>query len=155
MMSKKRLIDLYAYRTIDNRVEFLLLKRAKGKIYEGQWRMIGGKVEVNETYWQGALRELKEETGLVPKTFWTIPSVNTFYEHKSDTVHHIPAFAAELGETDFPKLDDEHTEFGWFALEEAAERVTWPEQQRLLRLTNNLITQHKILEDWYVTVPSS
>ena len=150
-MSKKRLIDLYAYRIVEGRPEFLLFKRAKGKIYQGQWRMVGGKVEPDETSWQGALRELKEETGLVPIMFWTIPSVNTFYEHKSDTVHHIPAFAAEIETDQQPILDDEHTEYEWLSLEKAVRRISWPEQQRLLKLTESIITENEILEDWIVS----
>jgi len=150
-MSKKRLIDLYAYRIVEGRPEFLLFKRAKGKIYQGQWRMVGGKVEPDETSWQGALRELKEETGLVPIMFWTIPSVNTFYEHKSDTVHHIPAFAAEIEADQQPILDDEHTEYEWLSLEQAVRRISWPEQQRLLKLTESIITENEILEDWIVS----
>jgi len=150
-MSKKRLIDLYAYRIVENRPEFLLFKRAKGKIYQGQWRMVGGKVKPNETSWQGALRELKEETGFVPVTFWTIPSVNSFYEHKSDTVHHIPAFAAEIEAGQNPILDDEHTEYEWLSLEQAVRRISWPEQQRLLKLTESIITENEILEDWIVS----
>lgn len=153
-MAKKRLIDLYAYRIVEGKPEYLLFKRAKGKIYQGQWRMIGGKVEPDETFWQGALRELKEETGLVPITFWTLPSVNTFYEHKSDTVHHIPAFAAEIEEGQKPILDDEHTEYEWLSLEQAVRRISWPEQQRLLKLTEFIITENEILEDWIVSIPS-
>ena len=150
-MAKKRLIDLYPYKIVKDRPEFLLLKRAKGKIYQGQWRMIGGKVEPGETSWQAALRELKEETGLVPVQFWTIPSVNTFYEYKSDTVHHIPAFAAEIKFNEIPDLDDEHTEFEWLSLEGAVSRITWPEQQRLMKLTNSIITENVILDDWIVS----
>jgi dihydroneopterin triphosphate diphosphatase len=47
--------------------------KGPGKIYEGQWRMIGGKVDPDETYWEGALRELKEETGLRPKNCGRFP----------------------------------------------------------------------------------
>lgn len=153
-MPKKRLIDLYAYRIVEEKPEFLLFKRAKGKIYQGQWRMTGGKVESGETYWQAALRELKEETGLTPVQFWTIPSVNTFYEHKSDTVHHIPAFAAQLQMDQIPDLDDEHTEYEWLTLEQAVKRISWPEQRRLLKLTDSIITQNEILDDWIVSIPS-
>jgi dATP pyrophosphohydrolase len=113
--------------------------------------MVGGKVKPDETSWQGALRELKEETGFVPTTFWTIPSVNSFYEHKSDTVHHIPAFAAEIKADQKPILDDEHTEYEWLPLEEAVHRISWPEQQRLLKLTESIITENEILEDWIVS----
>jgi dihydroneopterin triphosphate diphosphatase len=153
-MAKKRLIDLYAYRMNGGEPEFLLFKRAGGKIYEGQWRMIGGKVQPDETYWEGALRELREETGLTPKKLWTIPSVNTFYEHKTDSVHHIPAFAAELSEDQTPVLDDEHSRFEWFSLEEAVKKIYWPEQIRLMRLTNKLLIEKKILEDWIVSLPA-
>ena len=69
--------------------EFLLLLRSKNKIYANQWRMVGGKVKEGETYWEGALRELKEELGLEPDFFWVIPSVNTFYEPSSDQLHQI------------------------------------------------------------------
>ena len=149
-MSEKKLIDLYPYRLAEDSVEFLLLKMAKGKIYQNQWRMIGGKVKTGETSWKGALRELKEETGLEPIKYWTIPSVNTFYEYATDTINHIPAFAAELDPGSVPVLDDEHTEFGWFTLKKALEEIPWPEQKRLLELTHIIIISNKILDDWLV-----
>lgn len=150
----KKLIDLYPYRVVDGKPEFLLFKRAKGKIYQDQWRMIGGKVEAGETYWQAALRELKEETGLSPVLFWTLPSLNSFYEHRSDLILQIPAFAAEISQHESPELDEEHTSFDWFSPERAEGKVPWPEQKRLLKLTNSLITQNKILDDWIVNIPS-
>lgn len=146
----KRLIDLYPYRLTDNGPEFLLFKRAKGKIYHGQWRMVGGKANPGETYWKAALRELMEETGLAPKRFWTIPSVNTFYEYKSDTIHHIPAFAAELLYSSVPVLDDEHSTYGWFDAVAAVDRLHWPEQKRLIELTELILKNDQILEEWLV-----
>lgn len=151
-MSRKKLIDLYAYRLLNSSVEFLLLKRSSGKIYENQWRMIGGKVEEDETYWQAALRELNEETGLLPVTYWTIPSVNTFYEHKTDQIHNIPAFAAEIDLKAKIVLDDEHSDAKWFSVEKAATYIRWPEQKRLLNLTNQIIISNQILDDWLVTI---
>lgn len=152
-MPKKKLVDLYPYRLTDDDPEFLLFRRAKGKIYQGQWRMIGGKVNSGETYWQAALRELKEETGLIPKTFWTIPDLNTFYEHKTDLILQIPAFAAEIKKDATPSLDDEHSEFKWVKVSEIELFIQWPEQKRLIRLTNTILTSDKILDDWLVTLP--
>jgi len=146
----KRLIDLYPYRLTDNGPEFLLLKRAKGKIYHGQWRMVGGKAKPSETFWKAALRELREETGLAPERFWTIPSVNTFYEYKTDTIHQIPAFAAELLHTSEPVLDDEHSTYGWFDAGSAVEILHWPEQKRLIELTEFILKHDQILEEWLV-----
>lgn len=149
-MAEKKLIDLYPYRQKGDSVEFLLLKRAKGKIYQGQWRMIGGKVEPGETYWQAALRELKEETNLHPISFWTIPSVNQFYEYSTDTILTIPAFAAEIDPEDSIQLNEEHKSCRWIQLHEATTYIQWPEQIRLIELTNRLILSNKILSDWRV-----
>lgn len=148
----KKLIDLYPYRLHKLQPEFLLFRRAKGKIYEGQWRMIGGKVREDETYWEAALRELKEETGLVPNLFWTIPSVNSFYEHNTDQIHQIPAFAAELKPDAQISLNQEHIEYEWAEIENAISFIRWPEQKRLLQLTHNIVNSNQILEDWLINI---
>ena len=154
-MDEKKLIDLYPYRVVKGEVSFLLFRRAKGKIYEGQWRMVGGKVKDLETYWEAALRELKEETNLIPKSFWTIPSINQFYEYSTDKILNIPAFAAELNPNETIQLNAEHNEFTWISPEDASTYIQWPEQIRLIDLTNRLITSNKILDDWRVPISSS
>jgi len=135
---KHRLVDVYPYRILDGgAVEHLLLHRAQGAVYSGEWRMVGGKVEDSESAWQAGLRELSEETGLKPVRFWALPSVNSFYEWQSDAVHHIPAFAAEVDRN--PVLDHEHDDFAWLSLEDALIRMAWPEQCRLLRLLDSYL----------------
>ncbi len=152
-MDEKKLIDLYPYRLKHNDPEYLLLKRAKGQEYDGQWRMIGGKVEKGETYWQAALRELYEETRLKPLKFWTIPSVNRFYEHQTDQIHSIPAFAAQIDASASPTLDREHSTAEWLNIDQAVGSILWPEQRRLLKLLHNIITSNQILDDWLVSQP--
>lgn len=146
----KKLIDVYIYRMTKGEPEFLLFLRSAKKIYANQWRMVGGKVKEGEKYWEAALRELIEETGLQPASFWTIPSVNTFYEANSDQIHHIPAFAAELNTDDTPALDDEHTEYQWISIGELDSYLSWPEQKRLIRLTHHILTNDKILPEWHI-----
>ncbi len=148
----KKLIDVYVYRVMEGVPEFLLFLRSAKKIYAHQWRMIGGKVEEGEKYWEAALRELKEETGLIPEVFWTIPSINTFYEAKSDQIHQIPAFAVELKPEALPQLDDEHTEYRWISIEELDSYLSWPEQKRLIRLTYNLLINDQILPEWRIPI---
>lgn len=151
-MAEKRLIDLYPYKREGKKIFYLLFKRAIGRIYDGQWRMVGGKVQSGESHWEAALRELKEETNLKPQRMWVIPSVNSFYEHQTDIILIIPAFAAEIDGTKPILLDAEHSEYGWFSLDDAVDKIFWPEQRRLLMLTNSLITSNQILEDWYVPI---
>lgn len=148
---EKKLIDVYPYRINGKNVEFLILKRSSKKIYANQWRMIGGKVEEEETFWQAALRELKEEISEKPSSFWTVPSVNSFYEHKTDTIHQIPAFAAKIEWTDERiKLDDEHSGYLWVKADQINEYIHWPEQKRLIRLINDILINQQILPEWII-----
>lgn len=151
-MAEKRLIDLYPYKFDGKQISYLLFKRAAGRIYDGQWRMVGGKVQSGESHWEAALRELSEETTLRPLKMWVIPSVNAFYEHQTDSILTIPAFAAEIDGTSPIKLDSEHSDYAWFSLDDAIDKIFWPEQRRLLELTNSLITSKQILEDWHVPI---
>lgn len=149
-MAKKKLIDLYPYRFRGDNPEFLLLQRAKGQVYHKQWRMVGGKVETGETYWEAALRELKEETALPFISFWSVPSVNHFYEAKTDEIYLIPAFAVEIPNKTEPVLNAEHTGFNWLKITEALDHIIWPEQRRLLTMINDILTNHEIPEEWII-----
>jgi dATP pyrophosphohydrolase len=132
-----RVVDVYPYRYESVNPEFLLLRRGDETEYAGQWRMVGGKIRPDEAAWETGLRELQEETGQTPTHFWALPSVNTFYEWKQDRVNLAPAFAAEV--TNPITLDDEHDAVAWHPVKEAARRLHWPEQQRLLRLADRVL----------------
>ena len=148
----KKLIDVYPYKMKGGQPLFLIFKRSSNKIYGNQWRMVGGKVKDGEKSWEGALRELKEETGLIPTKFWAIPSVNQFYEAKSDTIHAIPAFAAELDGSEDIILDEEHSEYKWVSIEGVEPYISWPEQRRLMKLTYDILTDQflEILPEWII-----
>ena len=61
-----RVIDAYVFTRKNNQIRFLILKRAKTKMYEHLWQGVAGKIEEGETSWEAAIRELEEETGFVP-----------------------------------------------------------------------------------------
>lgn len=150
-----KLIDLYVYRVTDNsRLSVLLLKRSGRKIYSGQWRMIGGKAEADEPRWRAALRELKEETGLTPDLFWSVPTLNHFYEHQTDQIHLIPAFAASVGGEVEIRLDDEHETFRWVDISEISAYIFWPEQKRIIQCIEEIVMNQKILKEWIIPTDS-
>lgn len=145
-----RLVDVYPYRKKQNRIHLLILKRTSEVRYANQWRMVGGKAEKGETYHETALRELKEETGLTPLLFWTIPSLNQFYEHQTDTIHQIPAFGAEIKLGSNIVLNHEHSEFRWISEEEIDDYISWPEQRRLMKLLLTILTYDNLLKEWII-----
>lgn len=143
------LVDVYPYR-LNQEPEFLVLERAEGKKYAGQWRMVGGKVEPCEAAWQSGLRELREETGLFPCSFWCVPSINHFYEAATDTLHNIPVFAAEVSAEGAIQLNEEHNTWKWIAHDDVTDFIVWPEQQRLMGIINRILTTQKIIDEWKI-----
>ena len=135
--------------------EFLLLRRASSKIYAGSWRMVGGKLESEETAWQACLREVGEETQLPVQRLLAVPYVNRFYEWQHDRINDIPVFVAVTRSGANPVLDAEHSDFIWLALEAAVEHLPWPGQREGLRAAAALLEGGEQLQGFLeVTLPT-
>lgn len=145
-----RLVDVYPYCEIQGQIHFLLLHRAPGTIYAGQWRMVGGKATDGETHVGAAIREFSEETALPALNVWIVPTVNSFYDPALDQVCQIPAFAIQTAHTP-PQLNHEHDDFGWFTLGETMKRLGWYEQQRIVDIVHHVLTSDAILPEWVVS----
>lgn len=146
----KRLVDVYPYRKESDEVQFLIFKRAKNVIYASQWRMIGGKVRDEETYYEAGLRELEEETGIYPDLFWTLPSINQFYDHTIDAIMQVPAFAALANNVESISLNHEHVQWIWISEKSIDTYIQWPEQKRLMHLLADIVTQNQIIDEWEI-----
>ena len=93
---KVRVIDAYIYRKTKKGILYLILRRAKTKIYEHLWQGVAGKIEKGEKAWEAAVRELKEETGLDPARIFVADHVSRFYETHGDRLNLVPVFGIEV-----------------------------------------------------------
>ena len=100
---------------VDRKNKVLLGKRriVEGGWGNGQYALIGGEVEEGETPKEACLREIKEETNLNVKSIEHKMTLN----NDSNGVDHI--FLCEYyGEPINVKLNDEHSKYGWFDVNE-------------------------------------
>jgi dATP pyrophosphohydrolase len=140
------LIELHIFRAAKDapeEIEFLLLKRAPKEIYPGTWQMVSGSIEEGETAAQAALRELQEETGLLPEKFWVAPLVNSFYAPPQDTINLIPVFAVQVRGKSKVKLSNEHTDFRWVKKGKAKSLLAWDGQRNAVELIHEYVTKKK------------
>jgi len=122
----------------------LLLKR-KDTI-EGAWAGVGGGIKEGEKAWQAILREIKEETGLTPEKLYSADTCEQFYEIDKDTIWTAPVFVAYVLENAAVTINEEHSEFEWFTLEEAILTVSFPEQRRILKHIQEEFVQRQPVE---------
>ena len=125
------LSSLVAVRKVREDHEVLLLKRTQS--LAGEWCQIAGSIEEGETAWQAALRELEEETGLTPLSFYSADTCEQFYEAARDAVTMAPVFVAYIDPDHTVRLNHEHSECRWVSFDEAVEMVAFGGQRRVLR----------------------
>ena len=135
-----RVVEACVFRTTHDGPEFLLLKRSeKDNIYPGMWQLVTGSMKEGERAIDAALREFREETGMVAKRFWVVPFVNSFYVPVNDAIHLSPVFAIEVQEEARAKLSHEHQEFSWCSFEGAKQKLVWPGQRYAVELVYEYI----------------
>ena len=115
--------------------EILILKRAGGAA-TGAWYTPGGVLDRGETPEQGALRELEEETGLVPTGPVSLVGLIPMHVYGADTF--LVAYACDCAEGDV-RLSSEHSGFRWIKPEEYRERYFSDENLKKLEAADERI----------------
>tara|TARA_B100000029_G_scaffold440057_1_gene457011 strand:- start:682 stop:1143 length:462 start_codon:yes stop_codon:yes gene_type:complete len=133
-----RVIDAYVYRQTIDGFKFLLLKRAKTKMYEHLWQGVAGKIEKNETATDAAIRELKEETGFNPISMFVVDHISNFYEAHQDRINLVPVFGIEV-DNEIVTLSKEHCEFKWLEFDLAYKMLVWRGQKEGISAVYNML----------------
>ena len=89
----------------------------------GKWGLIGGLLEMNETYQEAAIREAREETGLEAQleSFLGIFHNHNMVWSNGDAAHVISAYFIASIISGQPRIDEESFELRFFGMEELPE----------------------------------
>ena len=122
-----------------NTKRFLFLERTKTKT-AGQWGLVGGMAEGNETPWKALEREISEEVGKTPPIKKVIP-LEMFTSNDSKFFFH--TYLAIVDNEFIPILNHEHSGYAWTNVN------CWPKPLHV-GLRNTL--QNKEIKDKFQTV---
>jgi len=122
-----------------NTKRFLFLERTKTKT-AGQWGLVGGMAEGNETPWKALEREISEEVGKTPPIKKVIP-LEMFTSNDSKFFFH--TYLAIVDSEFIPTLNGEHSGYAWTNVN------CWPKPLHV-GLRNTL--QNKSIKDKLQTV---
>jgi type II secretory ATPase GspE/PulE/Tfp pilus assembly ATPase PilB-like protein/8-oxo-dGTP pyrophosphatase MutT (NUDIX family) len=131
-------IELFVIRHNGGDWRVLALQRAADGKRPGSWETVYGKIDGREKPEKAAVRELHEETGLEPESFYNV-TVSSFYLNATSTIQMCITFAAFVSEDADVTLSEEHQKFEWLSLDDACERFTWPREAHALRDARHLL----------------
>jgi 8-oxo-dGTP pyrophosphatase MutT (NUDIX family) len=99
-----------------------------------------GKIELNEQQKEAALRELKEETGLIVELHEGFAeSIDYIFRHRGQLVSKTVVFFVGRAETKDVILSDEHIGYEWCALAAALKKLTYVNAQRIIQTADQFL----------------
>jgi type II secretory ATPase GspE/PulE/Tfp pilus assembly ATPase PilB-like protein/8-oxo-dGTP pyrophosphatase MutT (NUDIX family) len=121
-------VDAYVIRPLRAGWQVLVLQRAADTRCPGAWETVHGRLEPGERPEDGAVREIREETGLEAERLYVI-TVQPYYLKASATVQLAVVFAAFVAGQAGVTLGDEHQRFEWLDVDAALARFVWPRER--------------------------
>ena len=124
-------VDVYVIRPLPDGWRVLTVQRANDTRCPGAWETVHGRLDPNERPEDGAVREVKEETGLTIARLYSV-TVQPFYLHMFGTVQLAIVFAAFVDEPADVELGSEHQNYEWLSPHDASSRFIWPREREAL-----------------------
>jgi 8-oxo-dGTP pyrophosphatase MutT (NUDIX family) len=135
----------------DAPIEILLMRRSPGRILPGLWQCVSGSLEAGESITDGALRELREETGFGAATieaFYDLDQVNQFHEPSVGAIVTSAMFAVRMPAGAEPILSHEHNSMRWVSPPGALDLAVWPAyRESIRRIVENLLDPDRAI--WF------
>jgi len=128
--------------------EILMARRSENNYMGGTWQLISGGLEPEETAWQAALRELREETAMVPTAFYRLSTLTSFYRPDNDTLNTAPMFCAIVAEDETVTINAEHTAFAWVNVNDANAKLMWPSDREALAEVRSVILGDELAKEF-------
>ncbi|HEX6251065.1 MAG TPA: ATPase, T2SS/T4P/T4SS family, partial [Gemmatimonadaceae bacterium] len=130
-------VDVYVLRRVADEWRVLVLQRADDTRCPQAWETVHGRIERGERPEEAALRELREETGLVADRLYNA-TVQPFYLHGWGSVQLSIVFAAVVAREEI-RLSPEHQRYEWLGVQEAIARFIWPRSRTALSEIDSLL----------------
>jgi dATP pyrophosphohydrolase len=154
MQIRYNMVSCYvARRSSKNGFEFLQVRRSKGDFMGGTWQSIYGQSVDGETPVDAVLRELKEETGLVPDELYRLDQVSVFYIATTDTMWHCIPFCAIVSRQQLIVLNDEHEDSRWIHESEAEKIFMWNDNREAIHDIRSYILAESLAKPFLRIIP--
>ena len=107
----------------------------------GHWDFVKGKIENNESLEQAAIRETKEETGIIDIEFIKgfKEKIEYSFKFNGDIVQKEVIFFLAKTNTKQVKISDEHLDYVWLDFNNALNKITYENAKNVLKKSKNYL----------------
>lgn len=127
------IVDVYVFRRLNARVQFLLLQRRSDVPMARTWQAFHHEIDEGQTASDAARAALKTLAGLEIDRVYSADFVNQFYDEARDVVVLAPVLAVTIADHTGLNLADDFEDAGWYDRDQATARLPFSGQRWAVR----------------------
>jgi dihydroneopterin triphosphate diphosphatase len=127
------IVDVYVFRRLNARVQFLLLQRRADVAMPHTWQSFHAPIRVGDTTIEAVQKVVKDLCGLNVSAIYSADYVNQFYDETRDAMILAPVFAVNVSPQAPIDLGPDFRDAAWFDRDEATARLAFSGQRWAVR----------------------
>lgn len=134
------IVDVYVFRRLNARVQFLLLQRKRDVALGQTWQSFHTRIKVNESTVEAAYRAVEELAGLRISAVYSADYVNQFFDDSRDLLVLAPVLAVNVNPQAPVRLDSDLRDCAWLDRDEATVRLPFSGQRWAVRHIDEIMS---------------
>ncbi len=148
------IVDVYVFRRLNARVQFLLLQRKRDVALGHTWQSFHTRIKSQESTIEAAYRAVEELAGLRVSAVYSADYVNQFFDDSRDVLVLAPVLAVNVSPQAPVRLDSDLRDCAWLDRDEATVRLPFSGQRWAVRHIDEIMSiGHAESELYRLTVP--
>lgn len=134
------IVDVYVFRRLNGRVQFLLLQRKPEVSMANTWQAFHSQIKMGHTTLQTVRDVVTDASDLDVDDVYSADYINQFYDEGRDAMVLSPVFAVTVKSQAPVRLSAEYRDAAWFDRDEATARLPFSGQRWAVRHIDEIMS---------------
>ncbi len=134
------IVDVYVFRRLNGRVQFLLLQRTSDATMANTWQAFHSQIKLGNTTLKTVREVVSDAADLEVDEVYSADYINQFYDEGRDAMVLSPVFAVTVKAQSPVRLSREFRDAAWFDRDEATMRLPFSGQRWAVRHIDEIMS---------------
>ena len=134
------IVDVYVFRRLNGRVQFLLLQRKPEVSMANTWQAFHSQIKMGSTTLQTVREVVSEASDLEVDEIYSADYINQFYDEGRDAMVLSPVFAVTVKAQSPVRLSADYRDAAWFDRDDATTRLPFSGQRWAVRHIDEIMS---------------